>query len=229
MCERDGAVADQGAALSKGAMSALQQCGRVVATFIDPLTAISHKASSEVCRFPIPKPILDINALCTHYGLHLPGTTLNPSRMPKVHQIRAREHHLATIKLILGYLFERKAIALHTNPMSKEMQSFLDRFKAASTKAGTEDEKLKDILKVCREGAKEMLTEEEIGLGSSYEENTLATEMLIGFEDSDSNLKKLRDVATVVLPWHHRPPGHPITQNLCPWLCAGEHVHRLLF
>jgi len=63
MCKRDGSCIETGAAFSRGAMTALASAKnvKVIATYTDRPLSISPMSSSQVCRWPVALPILDIN------------------------------------------------------------------------------------------------------------------------------------------------------------------------
>lgn len=221
MCRRDGPAAENGAAFSRGAMMALNQCGVVIATYTEPFLDASPNVSdipgstSCVCRIAVSKPTFHVDAACDYFNLNIPGAKVGVGQLPKAKTLRTRKANVAVIKFLLGYLFQFKMTGIHATPMDAQMRDFFDMFRAAASKTGIVDCDLLEVLNICRKAVTGILTKFQYGGNGTallFTQDRIATKMLVGFPDEENILEGLRNVQIVAVPHTH------YISSPLPWL-----------
>ena len=153
-CVRTDTKNDPGAQFSKGAMETLAAHGTVIATFIDAPDIKPIGSSSEVCRFPIGVPPIDIENVMKEYMLKDENENeYHPFHFPfdKKTLYRDEKRLLATLKFKLAVKLTSLTMPNVHDP-NDEFKSFCKQFKEAvdQTKNNNKPDP-KEILVACSE------------------------------------------------------------------------------
>ena len=133
MCDQEVGSIGNGAAFSRGAMKLLASLGNsvVIATYTEK-PVVPHLESSEVCRYPIPLPSLDINQVLENVP--------ELSMLLKKFEVKDRDDKrmLASLKFRLGFTIRKKGIIsiLHRRGTGIKAEDFLKQFEDAVTMNG---------------------------------------------------------------------------------------------
>ena len=193
MCTRTSKQNDPGALFSKGAMETLDANGTVVATYIDKPDFLKELgASSEVCRYPLALPPIDIESFMKEYKLKDDNENEHhPFQFPFDKKILDREGKrlLATLKFKLAVKcssLDRRMSGVHYP--DNEFKSFCKTFKHAIDETiinehdddDTKRKKAKKILMACTEKCRITLDLVRISKSSKY-----AIDLFLGVNESN--------------------------------------------
>ena len=202
MCDRSVGSKGDGAAFSRGAMGLLASLPKavVIATYVEKPN-IPDITSSDVCRYPIALPSLDINQVLKK----VPELSLESLEITD----RDEKRMLASLKFRLGFKIKEKGIIsiLHRRGTCDQTEDFLKQFRDAVKENGiiiiiiiillllslllllllvTATEILRKCNKLC--GDVEMKKK-----GKSSKDDD-ATALLLGIEDSDEYDRQFQNV-----------------------------------
>lgn len=174
-------------AVRRGAMellTSLQGRVKVIATYTDLPVLAPAGISSEVCRVPIPMPMLDVNWLLNHWKeFDLSEITANVSADSK--------RLYASLKLLVGLaVTELGLICLHIG--CPEMQDFARELQAAKRKAGPQ-RNANSLLVCCDVAYRTWASNRKMG------ETADLVSLLVGFNEHDKEVTSERFGSVVVL------------------------------
>jgi hypothetical protein len=141
-----------GAAFLRGALELLAyiRMSRVIASYIEPLTAVSPQGSSHVCRRPIPLPAIDINQVIEKVA------ELNIHKSMMEDEDEDMQRLFTSVKVALGFkiLDWGPSYVLHHRNIVNEVKTFLQQFSEAAqvynSKESTKEEQ-RNALKKCKQ------------------------------------------------------------------------------
>ena len=201
MCKRTSEVNDPGASFSKGAMETLAACGTVVATYIDkPDFLNAYGTSSDVCRYPIGLPPIDIENLMKEYKLKDDNENhYHPFQFPFDKKILdpVGERLLATLKFKVAVKCTSLDRMPHVHYPSPEFKLFCKDFKDAMDKTkiykdDADDIKLKKAKKILEDCGKECSVELKVSKNLAGWKNC-AIELFLGVTEAEYEEKLTKE------------------------------------